>query len=115
MSYGADFLYPSALTPQYLSVDKNSNGNNTLIAAVAGKRLLVLGCVLISAGSVNIAFEDGADGTPLTGDMPLTVNSGFTLPLGFPGWFITSTNTLLNLELSAGVAVAGTLVYTEVV
>ena len=113
--FGADFLYPSALTPKYLAVDVNTDPNNTLLDAVAGKRILVFGCVLIAAGTVNIRFEDGTAGTPLTGVMNLTTNSGFTLPLGFPGWFIGSTNTLLNLELSGAVAVAGTLVYTEVV
>ncbi len=109
-----DFFLASALTPKYLAVDVNTSPNNTLIAAVSGKKILVLGCVFIAAGSVNIRFEDGTNGTPLTGVMNLTSNSGATLPLGLPGWFKTSTNTLLNLELSAGIAVAGTLVYTEI-
>ena len=109
-----DFFLASALTPKYLAVDVNSSGDNTLIAAVSGKKILVIGCVLIAAGTVSIRFEDGAGGTALTGVINLTTNSGFTLPLGIPGWFKTSTNTLLNLELSGAVAVAGTLVYTEI-
>ncbi len=109
-----DFFLASALTPKYLAVDVNTSPNSTLIAAVSGKKILVLGCVIVAAGSVNIRFEDGANGTPLTGVINITTNSGFTLPLGLPGWFKTSTNTLLNLELSAGTAVAGTLVYTEI-
>ncbi len=108
-----DFFLASALTPKYLAVDVNTSPNNTLIAAVAGKKILVIGCVLIAAGAVNIRFEDGAGGPALTGVMNLTTNSGFTLPLGIPGWFKTSTNTLLNLELSGAVAVAGTLTYVE--
>ena len=109
-----DFFLASALTPKYLAVDVNTSPDNTLIAAVSGKKILVLGCVLIAAGAVNIRFEDGAGGTALTGVINLTTNSGFTLPLGIPGWFRTSTNTLLNLELSGATAVAGTLVYTEI-
>ncbi len=112
--HGTDFFLSSALTPKYLAVDVNSSGDNTLIAAVSGKKILVIGCVLIAAGAVNIRFEDGTGGSPLTGVMNLTTNSGFTLPLGIPGWFKTSTNTLLNLELSGAVAVAGTLVYAEI-
>ncbi len=112
--HGADYFLPSALTPKYLAVDVNSSGDNTLVAAVADKKILVLGCVLIAAGAVNIRFEDGAGGTALSGVMNLTTNSGFTAPLGLPGWAKTSTNTLLNLELSTGIAVAGWLVYTEV-
>ncbi len=111
---GTDFFLASALTPKYLAVDVNTSPNNTLIAAVSGKKILVLGCVLIAAGAVNIRFEDGTGSTALTGVINLTTNSGFTLPLGLPGWFKTSTNTLLNLELSTGIAVAGTLVYTEI-
>ncbi len=109
-----DFFLSSALTPKYLAVDVNSSGDNTLVAAVSGKKILVLGCVIVAAGAVNVRFEDGAGATALTGVINLTTNSGFTLPLGLPGWFKTSTNTLLNLELSGATAVAGTLVYTEV-
>ncbi len=109
-----DFFLASALTPKYLAVDVNSNGNNTLVAAVSGRRILVLGCVLVASAAVNVRFQDGAGGTALTGVINLTTNSGFTLPLGIPGWFKTSVNTLLNLELSGAVAVAGTLVYTEI-
>ena len=78
------------------------------------KKILVIGCMLIAAGTVSIRFEDGTDGTALTGVCDLTTNSGFTLPLGIPGWFKTSTNTLLNLELSGATKVAGTLVYAEI-
>ncbi len=109
-----DYFLPSALTPKYLAVDVNSSGNNTLVAAVTDRKILVLGCVLIAAGAVNIRFQDGAGGTALSGVLNLTTNSGYTAPLALPGWCKTSTNTLLNLELSGAVAVAGWLVYTEV-
>ena len=101
---------------KYTAVDVNSSGDNTIIAAAgAGKQILVLGCVLIAAGAVNIRFEDGAGGTSLTGVMNLTTNSGFTLPFSEIGWFITTADTLLNLELSGATAVAGTLTYTEII
>ena len=108
-----DYLLPAVLTPKYTSVDVNSLGDNTIIAAVSGKKILVLGCVLIAAAAVNIRFEDGAGGSALTGVMNLTTNSGFTLPFSEIGWFKTTANTLLNLELSGNVAVAGTLTYAE--
>ena len=93
--------------------DANTSPNSTVLAAVVGKKILVLGCVLIAAGAVNIRFEDGAGGTALTGVVNLTTNSGFTLPFSEIGWFKTTANTLLNLELSGAVAVAGTLTYAE--
>jgi hypothetical protein len=108
-----DYLLPAVLTPKYVPVDVNSAGDNTIIVAVASNKILVLGCVLIAAGAVNIRFEDGAGGTALTGVMNLTTNSGFTLPFSEIGWFKTAVNTLLNLELSGGTAVAGTLTYAE--
>ena len=109
-----DYLLPAVLTPKYASVDVNTSPNSTLIAAVASKKILVLGCVLIAAGAVNIRFEDGAGGSALTGVMNLTTNSGFTLPFSEIGWFKTSAGTLLNLELSGAIAVAGTLTYAEI-
>lgn len=109
-----DYLLPGALTPKYAAVAASSSGDNTLVAAVAGKKILVLGCVLIAAGAVNIRFEDGAAGTALSGVMALTTNSGYTAPFSEIGWTMTSTNTLLNLELSGAVSVAGWLIYAEI-
>lgn len=114
MANRPDYLLPGALTPKYVAVDVAGSGDNTIIAAVAGKRILVLGCVLIAAGAVNIRFESGAGGTALTGQMNLTTNSGFTLPFSEVGWFQTAANTLLNLELSGAVSVDGTLIYAEI-
>ena len=109
-----DYLLPGALTPKYVAVDVNSSGDNTLIAAVASRRILILGCVLIAAGTVTIRLEDGAGGTALSGQMDLTTNSGFTLPFSEIGWNKTSVNTLLNLELSGAVKVAGVMTYAEI-
>jgi len=91
-----------------------SSGDNTVIAAVSGKKIRVLGYVISTTGTVTIRFEDGAGGTALTGQMgaqsAVAIQSGF-LP---HGWFETSVGTLLNLELSAAISVAGHLIYIEV-
>ncbi len=109
-----DYLLPAVLTPKYVAVAAASSGDNTLVAAVVGKRILVLNCVLIAAGAVNVRFENGASGTALSGRMNLTTNSGFTAPFSEIGWTKTSVNTLLNLELSGAVNVDGWLVYAEI-
>lgn len=109
-----DYLLPAVLTPKYAIIDAASSGDNTIVAAVASKKLLVLGCVIIAAGAVNVRFEDGAGGTALSGQMNLTTNSGFTAPFSEIGWAVTSTNTLLNLELSGAVSVDGWLIYAEI-
>jgi len=104
----------TALTPKFAVIDAATSGDNTLVAAVVGKKLRVLAAFIVAAGSVNARFEDGAAGTALTGQMNLTTNSGFVLPFNPVGWFETSANTLLNLELSDAISADGSLVYVEV-
>jgi hypothetical protein len=104
----------TALTPKFAVINESTSGNNTLVAAVAGKKIRVVQAILVAAGDVVARFEDGAGGTALTGQHDLTTNSGFTLPFSPVGWFETTANTLLNLELDAGVNVSGCLVYVEV-
>ena len=98
---------------KYASVEVSSSGDNTAISAVTGESITVIACALIAAGAVTVAFEDGAGGTALTGDMSLAANGGFVLPYNPVGWFKTTPGTLLNIELGGAVSVAGTIVYTE--
>jgi len=100
--------------PLWAIIDAATSGDNTLVAAVSGRRIRVLALFLVSAGTVNVRFEDGAGGTALTGQMNLVANTGFVLPYNPAGWFQTGTNTLLNLELSAAISVDGALTYIEV-
>lgn len=103
-----------ALTPARVIIDAATSGDNTLVAAVSGRRVRVLALFLVAAGTVNVRFESGAGGTALTGQMNLVANTGFVLPFNPVGWFETGINTLLNLELSAAVSVDGALTYVEV-
>lgn len=102
-------------------IDAASSGDNTLVAAagvdpdsLVGLKIRVTSLFLIAAGAVNVRFESGASGTALTGQMNLTTNSGIVLPYNPDGWFETSANELLNLELSDAVSVDGALKYVEV-
>lgn len=104
----------SVLTPKFAVLDAASSGDNTLIAAVSGKKIRVLSVFLVAAGTVNVRFESGASGTALTGQMNLVANTGFVLPFNPVGWFETAATTLLNLELSAAQSVDGSIVYVEV-
>lgn len=92
-----------------------TSGNNTLqVAAGAGKKIRVTSLMMIATGAVLARFEDGASGTALSGQMSLIANSGFTLPFNPEGWFETSDNVLLNLELNAAIQVDGLFTYVEV-
>lgn len=96
-------------------IDAAGNGDNTLVAAVAGKKIRVLQCFLIMTGTaVTIRFESAAGGTALTGQMQPTQGGGFVLPFSPVGWFETLEGQLLNLELSGAQSVDGVLKYVLV-
>ena len=103
-----------ALVPKFAVIDAITLGNNTLVAAVATKKIRVLSSFFIASGTVIIRFEDGADGTALSGRMDLIASSGGSPSFSPVGQFETTVNTLLNLELSAAVQVSGWLIYVEV-
>lgn len=102
-----------AVTVKRAIIDAATSGDNTLVAAVTGKKVRVLSLFLVSAGTVTVRFESGAGGTALTGQMNLVANTGFVLPHNDHGWFETADATLLNMELSAAVSVDGALTYIE--
>jgi hypothetical protein len=102
-----------SLAVKYAVIDAATSGNNTLVASVENKKIRVLSAFLVSAGTVTVRFESGADGTALTGQMNLVANTGFVLPYNPHGWFQTADSTLLNLELSGAISVDGSLTYIE--
>lgn len=104
----------TVVTPKFAIIDAATSGDNTLVAAVASKKIRVLALFLVAAGTVITRFESGAGGTALTGQMNLVANTGFSLSYNPAGWFETASNTLLNLELSAAISVDGSLTYIEV-
>jgi hypothetical protein len=106
-----DIKWPVPL--QRAAVSGATSGDNTLVAAVTGKKIKVVALQLVAAGAVNIRLESGAGGTALTGVMALAAaGDGFIWP-PCPGvtWVETAAGALLNLELSGAVQVSGVLVY----
>jgi hypothetical protein len=96
------------------AVSAASSGDNTLVAAVPGKRIKVLALVLMAAGAVTVRLESGASGTALTGVMSLTADAPKVIfPPSEPGyhWVETEAGALLNLELGGAVQVSGCIVY----
>lgn len=103
--------YPNV---KYAVIDAATSGDNTIVAAVTGKKIRVLSYVLVSAGTVTARFESGAGGTALTGQMTMAVNTNHVAPFSPVGHFQTAEGALLNLELSGAVSVDGYLVYEEI-
>lgn len=105
------------LTPKFAKIAASASGNNTLVALVASKKLRVLAYNLSGAGDVDAKFQSGASGTDLTGLKYLRSTAGgahIVAPFNPLGWFETAAGVLLNLNLSAAVAVGGELTYVEV-
>lgn len=104
----------TSVTPKFKIIDAATSGENTLIAAVVSKKIRVHSLYLVASAAVTVRFEDGAAGTALSGQMQLGANGGFVLPFNPYGWFETSSNTLLNLELSGAISCDGGIQYSEV-
>lgn len=97
-----------------VAINHGSNGNNTVVAAVAGKAIRVYQIFVMSTGTVTTTWQSGAGGTALSGAIPLVVNTGYAPPWCPPGHFETAVGALLNLSLSGAVPVHGWLVYAEI-
>lgn len=94
------------------AINTSTSGDNTIVAAQgAGKRIALIGCLIMSDGTTDVRWEDGASGTAKTGQMPLQAREGFVLPIGSQPWFVGTANTLLNLELTAAINVHGIASY----
>lgn len=99
---------------QYAVIDNATSGDNTVVAAVTGKKIRVVQLLLVAAGTVTVRWESGTGGTALTGQMSHVDAAGEVLPFSPAGWFETAAGVLLNLELSGAVSVDGVLAYVLV-
>ena len=113
---GTDLIYDgtTALTPKFAIIDVATSGDNTLVAAVASRKIRVLSLWMVASAAVTVRFESGAAGTALSGQAQLAANGGFVLPYNPLGWFESASGVLLNLELSGAISVDGGLTYVEV-
>lgn len=99
---------------KFAVIDNATSGDNTIVAAVTGKKIRVLAYLMVAAGAVNTRFESGAGGTALTGQMNWATNTGAMGNYSPVGHFETAAGALLNLELSGAVSVDGYMVYQEI-
>ena len=100
---------------KFAKISASSNGDNTLVSAVTGKKIRVLCYMLIANDAVNAKFQSGASGTDITGLHYFGAKGDGAAPGFCPvGMFEAAAGNLLNLNLSSGVAVGGWLVYVEV-
>lgn len=107
--------FDSSALVKYAVVDAATSGNNTIVAAVTGKKIrLLAGLLTMSGTAVTIRWESGADGTALTGQMTPAQGQSLVYPYCQHGHFETAAGALLNLELGGAQSVDGHIVYIEV-
>lgn len=99
---------------KYAAITGATSGNNTLVAAVADKKIRVMSLAVQATVAVGFRLEDGAAGTALTGVMEIPTSAPLVLPHNPSGWCETTAATLLNMELDAATQVSGLLTYVEV-
>lgn len=101
---------------KFAKIDAEGSGDNTLVAAVAGRKIRVHSLFLINGHTATqgVTFESGTSSGELTGSMVLAANGGIVLGFNEAGWFETTAGALLNMILSGATTVDGALSYTEV-
>lgn len=94
------------------AISCSSSGNNTIIAAVTGYKIIVHAYTLVVTTAVTCRWYDGAGGTALSGAMPFGANGGVSTPFNTVGHFTTTAGTALVLSLGSGVQVSGHITYS---
>jgi hypothetical protein len=92
----------------------SASGVTNILAAVASKSIRVLAVQLVANAAVNIKWQSHVTPTDLTGLAYLAANGGYVLPYNTAGWFQTIAGEALDINLSAAVAVGGSIVYVTV-
>jgi len=104
------------MSVKFSAVSASSSGDNTIVAASTGQKIVLLSYVVIAAGDVSIRWKSGAS-TNLSGAMALATNGGAApsagplAPAGVVGLLETASGEALVLNLSAAVAVGGHITY----
>ena len=96
-----------------IGIDASASGDNTVVNAVSGRKIKVLNYTVVVPSTVTLRWKSGAGGI-LSGPMSFGANGGVAAAYAAPGdgWLIETTgDQALVLNLSAGVAVGGHLVY----
>ena len=102
-----------AVTPKFAAIDASTNGDNTIVAAVSGKKIRVLVYSLVCTLATTVRWKSGG-ATNKSGPMAFAANGGISVPYCPVGHLETATTADLVLNLSAGNQVSGHLVYIEV-
>ncbi len=93
-------------------IDKATAATHEIVAAVAGKKIRVLGFYAVAAGAVVATWKSAT--TAVTGAMTMATGVAVHAPPAGFGWFETAAGEALNLTLGGAVQVSGNVIYAEV-
>lgn len=95
-------------------IQTSTSGAASLVAAQgAGVQIRVTDLWIMASAAVNVKFASSTAGD-LTGLMYFAANGGIVLPHNERGWFATTANEALNINLSGAVAVGGCIHWVKI-
>lgn len=103
----------SSLEVKWIKINATASGDNTIISAVASKKLRVIGIAFVCSSSVDIIFKSGAN--TLIDAMQFAKNGGIAdngQPVGY--WLETNSGEAFIMNLNSAVNVRGRCYYVEV-
>lgn len=106
-------IIPTGNVPSFTEavIDFNTTGDNTVIAATAGKTIRVFRLFFVCSSATNITFYNGS--TALTGAIAMSANGGFTLDFQAEAWFNTTAGSAFIMNQSGSAGVAGRIYYQK--
>lgn len=108
----------TSLTPKYAFANiAASTTDGAVVAAVASKKIRVLGLIVMAGGTAtNITFntKPGGAGTAKTALFATGANNGFGMGFNPVGWFETASGEGLSATTGTGSTVGVQVVYCEV-
>lgn len=104
-----------AFDNQTAVISESTADNNEIVAAVAGKRIAVVGYSVVNCVATAQAVTWKSGTTAVTGkiSLPSAIGYGSTLPIAPANkyWFITAVGEALNLTSAAATEVGGVVAY----
>ncbi len=101
---------PQGASDELHAVISGASTDNTLVAAVTGKKIRVTSFYLVAVTAVTVAFESSTT-SALTGIMSLGATGVLQAGFNPHGHFETVAAELLNMTLGGAVQVSGWLTY----
>lgn len=103
----------TALTPKFAAIAASTSGNNTIVSAVSGKKIRVLGYRFSANGTVAAKWRSSTAGD-ISGLSYLVQYASAGAAFSPVGHFETAVGETLQLNLDGAVAVGGHVTYVEV-